>query len=130
MVCQVQIFFALLSKIILDHPGVTEAQTNTMGGILIAMCAIPPLLGFVQEVYDDLPVPSCFAPESAPGMEDKTYPAITHDDRDRLRSSVAAGTVPKKLLNMIRTGRPRNEQILKLREADSKGQQPLAAAQI
>jgi hypothetical protein len=49
MICQVQVFFALLSKIILDHPGVTDDQRNALGGILVVTSSLPVVVGFLLD---------------------------------------------------------------------------------
>ena len=41
MLCQVGIFFALLSRVILDHPEKTDAQSSMLGVLLIVMVVIP-----------------------------------------------------------------------------------------
>ena len=58
--CQIQVFFALLSKIILDHPGVTGAQTSTMGYLLVFTSVLPPIIGVLM----DAPL-SSFVPHDA-----------------------------------------------------------------
>ena len=47
--CQVTTFFALTSKIILDHPEVTDAQSDTTGLILVALTIVPIVLAFLLE---------------------------------------------------------------------------------
>ena len=52
LLCQVAVFFALLSKVILDHPLVNDSQTGMMSVLLIMMLAIPLGTGILYAVLD------------------------------------------------------------------------------
>ena len=49
MVCQMGIFFALMSKTMLDHPDVTDRQVNMTGTLLLAASAAPAVTVIYQE---------------------------------------------------------------------------------
>ena len=52
LLCQVGIFFALLSKIILDHPSVKDRQSGALGVMLVVMCFVPLLVTLLHAIFD------------------------------------------------------------------------------
>jgi hypothetical protein len=52
MLCQVGIFFALLSKIILDHPDMTDAQSSALGAMLVVLILIPLVVTLLHALLD------------------------------------------------------------------------------
>ena len=52
LICQVGIFFALLSKIILDHPDMTSTQSSVLGVMLIALVLVPLAITLLHAVLD------------------------------------------------------------------------------
>ena len=52
MLCQVGIFFALLSKIILDHPDMTSAQSSVLGVMLVVLVLVPLLVTLLHALLD------------------------------------------------------------------------------
>jgi hypothetical protein len=52
MLCQVGIFFALLSKIILDHPDMTDTQSSVLGVLLVVLVLIPLVITLLHALLD------------------------------------------------------------------------------
>ena len=52
LICQVGIFFALLSKIILDHPDMTGAQSSVLGVMLVVLVLVPLAVTLLHALLD------------------------------------------------------------------------------
>ena len=52
MLCQVGIFFALLSKIILDHPDMTDTQSSVLGVMLVVLVLVPLAVTLLHALLD------------------------------------------------------------------------------
>merc|ERR1719487_2709254 len=52
MLCQTSIFFALLSKVVLDHPDMTGTQSNVLSAVLIALVVLPFVVTLLHAVLD------------------------------------------------------------------------------
>ena len=52
MLSQIGIFFALLSDVILDHPEVTDKQSQVLGFVLVAMALVPVLVTALHLLLD------------------------------------------------------------------------------
>merc|ERR1740130_2287537 len=69
MLCQIGIFFALISKVMLEFG--TDTQANTVGILLVLMACLPVASVFAEEF---LAMPLCKDADDAPAQQSRSAP--------------------------------------------------------
>ena len=94
LICQVGIFFALLSKIILDHPDMTGAQSSVLGVMLVVLVLVPLAVTLLHALLDPSePVTDAFDDpmiSMVPGAE-RIKRTLERSSTKHLRTRVAPG---------------------------------------